>query len=135
MDLPQEFTAEATMNHQDTWSVSASQTDFTVAVPKEFGGPGGASSPEDLLAASISACLCASFRVIADHNNFSYDELSLSTTLIVDRVDGVLATSQVVVEYAISGSQKDSARIMQLVEKNCIVHNSLKAPVKLVKRA
>jgi peroxiredoxin-like protein len=44
---------------------AGSGTEFSVAVPAEFGGPGSGTNPEELLTSAVAACYSMTFGIIA----------------------------------------------------------------------
>ena len=62
-----------------------------LAMPKELGGKGGATSPEQLFAASYAACFHGALMLIAAKNNIALPDASVnaSVTFGRDPVDGM----------------------------------------------
>ena len=68
------------------------------APPKDFDGPGDAWSPEHLLLASVEACFMLTFRAVARGSNFDFLALDLSAHGTVDRKDGVIRFTEIVLK-------------------------------------
>jgi osmotically inducible protein OsmC len=48
--------------------------DTDVAIPKEMGGPGGATNPEQLFAAGYAACFHSALKIVAGKEKFALGE-------------------------------------------------------------
>ncbi len=57
--------ATATGGRDGAAKTSDGLVDVKLAVPKEMGGPGGGTNPEQLFAAGYSACFLGAFKVVA----------------------------------------------------------------------
>ncbi|MBC7385865.1 MAG: OsmC family protein [Cryobacterium sp.] len=122
--------SEVTPGIASSWSTSVPTltTPLTVAVPPEFEGPGGGYSPEDFYAIALLNCFAATFKVIADRSKLSYESLSLSGTLTVDRGAG---GAPVMKAFLLDGKLKgtgDRDRALRLLEKtsqSCLILNSV----------
>jgi organic hydroperoxide reductase OsmC/OhrA len=103
--------------------------------PIEFGGPGDRWSPEGLLIAAVVDCLSLSFRAIAAASSFRFSELRCSAEATLDRVDGGMRFTEIVVRAELeipSGERVDKAeRLLQRAERSCPVSSSLATPVRL----
>jgi Ohr subfamily peroxiredoxin len=70
------YTAEATATgdgRDGRVASSDGQLDLPVAIPKEMGGAGGATNPEQLFAAGYAACFHSALRVVARRAKASVD--------------------------------------------------------------
>jgi organic hydroperoxide reductase OsmC/OhrA len=103
--------------------------------PKQFGGPGDAWSPEDLLCAAVADCFCLSFRAIAAASKFAYTDLHCEAIGTLDRVErAMLFTEFKVVARLTLPAGADTERGQKLLEKaeqTCLITNSLKSSVHL----
>jgi osmotically inducible protein OsmC len=52
--------------------------DFDLAAPKEMGGPGGATNPEQLFAAGYSACFHSALKVVAKNKKVEISDSAVS---------------------------------------------------------
>ncbi len=86
MTYPMEFHCEAATESgmSRLWNVSAVDAKASCCIPKEFDGPGGAFSPEDLFALALTNCFLATFKVYAENSKLGYDGLAAKGHLIVD---------------------------------------------------
>lgn len=99
------------------------------AIPVEFGGPAGGFSPEDFFALAVLNCFAATFKVIAEKSQITFEALELSGELTVDRDSkGAPWMSHFGLRATLSGV-KDSERAKRILEKtsqSCIVLNSIR---------
>ena len=105
------------------------------AAPAEFDGPGDLWSPETLLIAALADCFILTFRAVAKASRLSWISVSCDVTGTLDRIDRVTQftafhlTAHLVVP---AGVDADAARrAMEKAERNCLISNSVKAPITL----
>ncbi len=105
------------------------------AAPKEFGGPGGQWSPEDLLAAAVADCFVLSFRAIAAASKFSYKDIHCTAVGELNKADtGVQFVGfKVAAKLTVDGEtdQDRAANLLKKAKAACFITNSLKAPAEL----
>ena len=103
--------------------------DLDTAPPVEFGGPGGAWSPETLLVAAVADCFILTFREVARAGNLSWGSLQCTVEGTLDRVAGVTRFSRYLTTVALTlapGADAALARsLLEKSEKICLVSNSL----------
>jgi organic hydroperoxide reductase OsmC/OhrA len=66
------------------WSAVSGEHGSTVTVPKEFAGPGGALSPEDLFNQALTSCFIGTFKVYAENSKLTYEAVEVEARLVVD---------------------------------------------------
>jgi organic hydroperoxide reductase OsmC/OhrA len=111
------------------WSVSASGNQATCAIPKEFGGTGGALSPEDFFLLALSNCFLATFKVYsnASHHKFSSIKIQAKLELEKDPQNQPFAKNCHLQVYV--GEVEDPSRtlaILKKVARSGILLNSVK---------
>ena len=109
--------------------------DLRTAPPVDFDGPGDAWSPEHLLLAAVQSCFLFTLRAIARASKVDFVSLELDATGIVDRQEGVVRFTSIVLRPRIvvsSGTDRERAlRILEKSEKQCLVSASLATPIRL----
>lgn len=65
------------------WVTRTNQFETKVAIPPEFAGPGVGLSPEDLFNQALANCFVATFKVYAEHSKLTFEEIIVSTELVV----------------------------------------------------
>jgi peroxiredoxin-like protein len=109
--------------------------DLRSAPPEDFGGPGDAWSPEQLLLAAVESCFLLTFRAVAQASHLQWVSMSIETEGVVDRVGGVTRFTEIVVRPRVRlPAGADSARVKRALEKAeraCLVSSSLASPIRL----
>jgi peroxiredoxin-like protein len=105
------------------------------APPLDFDGPGDAWSPELLLLGAVASCFLFTLRAVAEASRIEFTALGLSVGGTVDRKDGALRFTEIVLRprltLAPGGSRERALRAMEKSEKACLVSASLSAPLRL----
>ena len=103
------------------------------AVPKEFGGPGDAWSPEHLLSSAVASCVLATFLSIAKASKLEIRGYDSTASTTMDKVEGAFRITAVALDVRVTvASEKDrdrAARMLEKAEKMCPISNSLKTGV------
>jgi organic hydroperoxide reductase OsmC/OhrA len=110
--------------------------EMDVGSPPEFKGEPGLWSPEELLVGALNACLMLTFVALAQGKGVKFAAYESAAEGLLENVDGKYRITEVsVLPSVVLPSQADleAARtIMNEVEKNCFISNSITAKVKLV---
>jgi peroxiredoxin-like protein len=109
--------------------------DLTTAAPADFGGPGDAWSPEQLLVAAVEACFLLTFRAIAQASRIEFTSLAVDGEGVVDRVNGGNRFTEIVLRPRLAlPAGVDATRVrraLEKAEKTCLVSASLSTPIRL----
>lgn len=109
--------------------------DLATAAPADFGGPGDAWSPEQLLVAAVEACFLLTFRAIAQASRIEFTSLAVDGQGIVDRANGGMRFTEIVLRPRLAlPAGADAARVrraLEKAEKACLVSASLSTPIRL----
>ena len=101
------------------------------AGPAEFGGPGDLWSPETFLVASVADCFILAFKAIARASKFEWLSLSCDVVGDLDKVGRKTQFTGFKLRVTLEipeGMREDKAqRLLEKVEKTCLITNSLKA--------
>jgi Ohr subfamily peroxiredoxin len=114
-----EYTASATAHGARTGHVRSDSgyVDLDLAVPKEFGGPGDATNPEELFAAGYSACYQSALQLAGAKR-----EIDTSQSEVTARVSfgPPTFTLSVELEATIPGVDQDTAeKLMESAHRTC----------------
>lgn len=105
--------------------------DREAASPPEFDGPGGYWSPETLLLAAVANCLTLTWRSVAAHNTFPWQDLRVDVAGVLDRIDRVARFTEVHATFHLTVPEPVDAhvaeRLLHKTESACLVSNSLTA--------
>lgn len=131
ISYPMSFSANVSSNAatSDHWAVRASDLSSSCAIPNEFGGPGGAFSPEDFFVLALSNCFVATFKVYAQASKFSFDEIHVQGNLVLDKVEGNQPMAKSCEIYVSLDGVTDLSRavmILKKVARSGILLNSVK---------
>jgi peroxiredoxin-like protein len=114
---------------------AAGLTNLPSAPPVEFGGPGDAWSPEQLLLAAIDSCFLFTLRAVAQASRLEFISLEVASEGTVDRRDGGLAFTEIVLRpRLLVRAGTDQGRALGVLEKakrTCLVSASLSTAVRL----
>ena len=106
------------------------------APPVEFDGPGDRWSPETLLVGALGDCLVLTFRGVARASKLPWTFLRCGVTGTLDRIDNLTQFTAFEIRACLelpAGTDPERARrVLDKAEQNCLVANSLKAPIHLV---
>lgn len=98
--------------------------------PAEFGGPGDAWSPEDLLVATIADCFILTFRAVAAASDFAWNDIDCRAEGVLDRVDRTTMFTGFDIHVTLAvppGTDEERAlRLLEKAEANCLITNSMK---------
>jgi|SRR5579863_790512 len=113
---------------------SAGKREIEVGNPPEFKGQAGVWCPEDLLVGALNTCLMLTFIVFAERRGVGLVSYESNAEGLLEHVEGRYRVTQITVEPRIVvKSEPDLELARQLVEKvedNCFISNSITAGVK-----
>lgn len=114
---------------------SAGVPEVRTAAPTDFGGPGDAWSPEQLLLGAVAACFVLTFRAVAAASGLAVTSLSVEAEGVVDRADARTRFTEIVLRpRVVAPAGVDATRLRRALgkaEHACLVSASLSAPVRL----
>jgi organic hydroperoxide reductase OsmC/OhrA len=106
-----------------------------VGSPPEFKGEPGVWAPEELLVGALNACLMLTFVSFAQNKGVQFVVYESAAEGLLENVDGKYRITEVSVQPSLvlkSQADLEVARaIMDKVEENCFISNSIVAKVKL----
>jgi peroxiredoxin-like protein len=131
-DLPHHYKASANADSDSVVVVSSEGLpSLETAGPVEFGGPGDAWSPEELLVAAVADCFVLSFRAIARASKLEWDSVSCEASGTLDKVERVTQFTRfdmsVLLTVPAGCDEAKASRLLQRAEKHCLISNSLKS--------
>lgn len=133
MQLPAKFIVQASSSKgiETIWESIAEELEpIQSSIPKEFNGPGGGYSPEDLFALAAINCIIATFKVYAEKSNLTFEKIEATAELTVDRhpSENFLSMSHINIKLEVQNAS-DPQRVQKTLEraaKDCAVCNSIK---------
>src|SRR5262249_53975378 len=123
-----------TSARQGTLSASE-KPQIVVGSPPEFRGRPDHWAPEELLVGSVNTCLMLTFLALAQAKNLVPAGYESEAEGLLEKVEGKYRITEVAARTRVtleSATELESAReIMENVEAQCFISNSIKATVKL----
>ena len=112
-----------------------SKSPIDIGSPPEFKGEPGVWSPEELLVGAVNGCLMLTFVAMSQAKGLEFVGYDSAAEGVLENVDGKYRITEVSVQPSIvvkTEADLDTARaIMDHVEENCFISNSVVAKVKL----
>jgi organic hydroperoxide reductase OsmC/OhrA len=109
--------------------------EMDVGSPPEFKGEPGVWAPEELLVGALNTCLMLTFVSFAQNKGLQFVAYESAAEGLLENVDGKYRIAEVSVQPSLAlKSQADlevARAIMDEVEENCFISNSIVAKVKL----
>lgn len=104
-----------------------------LSAPVEFGGKPGVWTPEDLLVASVNACLLTTFSYYAKKRGLDFVSYESSAEGIVELVEMQYIFSEITIKPKIIVKSKEDIEVaenlIKISKKSCFISNSLKSKV------
>lgn len=117
-----------------------SSTQVKIAVPHEFGGPGGGASPEELLSMAIASCYTITFGIIATNRKIPVQSVSVEAHGQVEQVGqaqftfkSITVRPTIVLESSATEDQLKVAEDMShKADLYCIITNAVRGKVEII---
>jgi len=127
----EDYYATATADDDaDSWSTS-SRGEFEIGIPSEFGGDFDGAAPENYYAMALTNCFVATFKVMADNSDLSFEEIRADGTLQL-RPDGkttVVDAFELDVKLHTHTADRKTELLLERTEGNCFILSSVDFPV------
>ena len=112
---------------------SGNKTSIKLSAPAEFGGIPGLWTPEDLLVASVNACLMTTFLFYTKKRGFNFESYESSAEGTIELVDMQFKFTEIkIMPKVIVKSKEDieaAEKLLTISRKSCLISNSLKYKV------
>ena len=106
--------------------------DVRLAVPKEMGGQGGATNPEQLFAAGYAACFESALMVAARRGHVDAGTVSIASRVGVGPSEGGQYVLAVELRVSIPGTERSSAEaLVQEADKVCPYSNAVRGNIRV----
>ena len=133
---PHQYEVRATAQAKGRVRLSADGLpDLLTDAAAAHGGPGDAWSPGALLVGAAVDCFTLAFRIVANASRFEFRELECRAEGTIDASDGDprLVALRLDAELIVGADVRESRaqRLLHTAERNCLITNSLRAPVSL----
>lgn len=111
---------------------------YEIRVPPEFGGPGGALNPEELLTDAISGCYSITFGIVAANRRIPVKSIEVETVGTVDQSGANFVYKSIAlspkITLAADATDQDIATAVDMAHKAdayCIVTNAVRGKVEV----
>jgi lipoyl-dependent peroxiredoxin len=106
--------------------------DVDVRVPKEMGGPGGATNPEQLFAAGYAACFHSAMKLVAKPMEIDVTDSEVSVTAGLGMVDGGAFNLALEIDVHVpNASNEDAQRLVERAHEVCPYSNATRGNVEV----
>lgn len=93
--------------------------DVDLATPKEQGGPGGATNPEQLFAAGWAGCFHSSLKAVARGEGITLTDTTVTVEIGLNKEDSGFSLAAVIVAH-LPGVEKDQAeKLLEQAHQRC----------------
>jgi len=114
---------------------SEDKSSIELSTPVEFGGKEEVWTPEDLLVASVNACIMTTFSYYAGKRGFKFVSYESSAEGTVELVEMQYLFSKIMIKPKITVESKEDIEVaenlLKISKKSCFVSNSVKSKVTL----
>jgi osmotically inducible protein OsmC len=107
--------------------------DFDLAIPKEMGGAGGATNPEQLFAAGYSACFHSALKVVARQRKVHFADSAVSAEVGIGQDDAGGFGLTVALHVELSGvDQATAEQLAEAAHQVCPYSNATRGNIDVV---
>lgn len=112
------------------------QVDVHLKPPKEMGGPGGGTNPEQLFAAGYAACFQSALAVVGRRQNVGTEDSLLEVDVSIGTVAGGGYGLAVAIKVSIPGVDADTARALtEAAHQVCPYSNATRGNIEVTLEA
>ena len=106
--------------------------DFDLRIPKEMGGPGGATNPEELFAAGYAACFHSALKLVAGQQKLDVSGTEVSASIGIGPLDdGGFGLSAALVIYAPKLDKATAQTLAESAHKVCPYSNATRGNIEV----
>jgi Ohr subfamily peroxiredoxin len=106
--------------------------DFDLRIPKEMGGPGGATNPEELFAAGYAACFHSALKLVAAQQKLDVEGTEVSASIGIGPLDdGGFGLNAALVIYAPKLDKATAQTLADAAHKVCPYSNATRGNIEV----
>jgi lipoyl-dependent peroxiredoxin len=106
--------------------------DLDLRIPKEMGGQGGATNPEELFAAGYAACFHSALKLVAGRDKLNVDGTEVSASIgIGAQDDGGFGLTAALVVYAPNLDKATAERLVDAAHQVCPYSNATRGNIEV----
>jgi lipoyl-dependent peroxiredoxin len=125
------YTAVATARGGREGHVKSSDThlDLDLRLPKEMGGPGEGTNPEQLFAAGYAACFESAMRLVARLQKRPVDEASVTARVSLGAIDAKYILSVELEAHVVGRTPEETLSLMHAAHEVCPYSNATRGNI------
>ncbi|MCC2319641.1 organic hydroperoxide resistance protein [Cellulomonas xiejunii] len=131
--MPALYTAVATATGEGREGHTRSSdglVDVDLAVPREMGGPGGATNPEQLFAAGYAACFHSALKSVARRDTVTFTDSAVTAEVDIGPTDGGGFGLEITLRVELGGvDQATAERLVEAAHQVCPYSNATRGNV------
>lgn len=125
-------TATATGGREGRTATDDGILDVTLAAPKELGGPGGATNPEQLFAAGFAACFHSALSIVARRKKVDITGSSVTAKVTLGSVPGGIYGLKAALRADLPGVDPETAqRLLEAAHQVCPYSNATRGNIEV----
>ncbi len=106
--------------------------DLDLRIPKEMGGPGGATNPEELFAAGYAACFHSALKLIAGQQELDVDGTEVSASIGIGALEnGGFGLNAALVIYAPKLDKATAQSLVDAAHQVCPYSNATRGNIEV----
>lgn len=105
--------------------------DLELAMPKEIGGMGGKTNPEQLFAAAYASCFGGALAFVSRRVNTDDAEITVQVHSGEAESGGYGLAADIFVKIPQANSQEEAQKLAELAHKNCMYSNAVKGNIEV----
>jgi len=106
--------------------------DLDLRIPKEMGGPGGATNPEELFAAGYAACFHSAMKLVAGQQKLDVEGTQVSASIGIGPLeDGGFGLKADLVVYAPKLDRNTAQSLVEAAHKVCPYSNATRGNIEV----
>lgn len=112
-------------------TIKAGGIETAICLPKEFGGTGDQTTPEDLVVAALGSCYLITLGIILEKNKIAYESLTLAAELRTNAAFPPKMEEIILKPRIISGGNKQAILdAVHRAEQMCLVSQAVEGNIK-----
>ncbi|MBD7919076.1 organic hydroperoxide resistance protein [Cellulomonas sp. Sa3CUA2] len=131
--MPALYTAVATATGEGREGHTRSSdglVDVDLAIPREMGGPGGATNPEQLFAAGYAACFHSALKTVARRDQVTFTDSAVTAEVGIGPTDGGGFGLEIALRVELGGvDQATAERLVEAAHQVCPYSNATRGNV------
>ncbi|MDA8353863.1 MAG: SACOL1771 family peroxiredoxin [Firmicutes bacterium] len=136
------LTAEWNGGRNAEGTIRAGNLDTKISIPKEMGGPGVGTNPDEMLIGAAATCYLITLAAMLERKQIPVDKLTLETTGVVSenrgrlKFESITHYPHVVLGTEVTEQQVEEAKgFTEKAEQSCMISNALRGNVELAVEA